>query len=82
MRTKRTNPPGCAVGDEVHTRMTARSKARRTITRIMMHQPDFVSSVSRINFRIRFMASSNLAPEWSTPRSMSPSILEQYFRSV
>ena len=45
-----------------------------------MHQPDFVSSVSRMNLRIRFMASSSLAPERSTPCSMSSSILERYIR--
>ena len=67
-------------GARDHTRMTARSKARRMTMRIMMHQPDFVSSVSRINLRIRFMASSNLAPERSTPCSMSSSILVQYIR--
>jgi hypothetical protein len=64
------------VGDEDHIRMTARSNARRITIRMTMHQLDFVSSVSRMNLRMRFMASSNLAPERSTPRSISSSILE------
>ena len=63
-----------------YTSITARSKARRIIMRIIIHQPDLVSSVSRTNLRIRFIALSSLAPEWSTPRSKSSSILVRGIR--
>lgn len=45
-RENRYDIPRCEAGDKDHTRMTARSKARRTTMRMIMHQPDLVSSVS------------------------------------
>lgn len=67
-------------GSENHIRITARSKARRITMRMIIHQPDLVSSVSRINLRIRFIALFNFALELSTPRSIPSSILVRDFR--
>ena len=60
-----------------HTRITARSNAMRTTTRIIIHQLLPFSSESRKNLRIRRIASPSLSSVRSTFCSRSVNILQK-----